>query len=76
LILHLSNSVSDECAMLYLARKLEQHSPMPEETEELMVKKMPFEDAYQMVVKGLITDAMSVALIERVKLMMMNGELM
>ena len=73
--MHLSNSVSDEHALLYLARGLEQHAPMPEETEQLIVKKLPFEQAWQMVQQGLITDAMSVAAIQQVKLMLMDGRL-
>lgn len=75
LTMHLSNSVSDEYAILFLARGLEQRTPMPEETEKLVVKKLPFEEAYQMVEKGLITDAMSVATIQRVKLMLLEGSL-
>ena len=68
--MHLSNSVSDEYSIIYLARQLEQHTAMPEETEQLIVKKMPFEEAWQMTEDGLITDAMSVAAIQKVKLML------
>ena len=60
LTLHLSNSVSDELAVIFLARKLEQRSAIPEETEELQVRKLSFEEAYQMVERSEITDAMSV----------------
>jgi len=70
LTLHLSDSVSDEIAIIFLAQKLEQRSPIPEETEELAIKKIPFEEAYQMVEEGRITDAMSVAAIQKVKLML------
>ena len=73
LTLHLSNSVSDEVAVIYLARGLEQRSALPEETEELMVKKMPFEEAYQMVKGNEITDAMSVAAILKVRWMLHEG---
>lgn len=73
--LHLSNSVSDEVAIIFLAQKLEQRSAMPEETEELTVKKIPFEEAYQMVEKGIITDAMSVAAIQKVKLMLLDKKI-
>ncbi len=72
LTMHLSNSVSDEIAIIFLATKLEQRSPIPEETEKLAIKKLPFEEAYQMVEKGLITDAMSVAAIQKIKLMMLG----
>ena len=67
--LHLSNSVSDEVAYIFTARKLVQQTPEPEETEQLIIKKIPFEEAYQMVEKGVITDAMSVAAILKIKLM-------
>jgi 8-oxo-dGTP pyrophosphatase MutT (NUDIX family) len=75
LTLHLSNSVSDEMAIIFLAQKLGQRSPLPEETEELMVKKMPIEEAYQMVEEGRITDAMSVAAIQKIKLMLLDGKI-
>ncbi|RYZ97722.1 MAG: NUDIX hydrolase [Sphingobacteriaceae bacterium] len=65
--MHLSNSVSDELSIIYLARNLEQHQAQPEETEQLIVKKIPFEEAYQMVVNGEITDSMSVGGILRAK---------
>lgn len=70
--MHLSNSVSDEKAILFLARDLRQQESCPEETEQLVVRKLPFEEAYQMVEKGLITDSMSVAAILKVKLMLMD----
>ncbi|MGN6291373.1 MAG: NUDIX domain-containing protein [Chitinophagaceae bacterium] len=73
--MHLSNSVSDEYALVYLARGLEQHAPMPEETEQLVIKKIPFEEAWQMVQQSRITDSMSVAAIQQVKLMLLAGQL-
>jgi len=73
--MHLSNSVSDELSIIYVARNLIQGIPMPEETEQLEIKKISFETAYDMVIKGEITDSMSVATILRVKIMILNGEL-
>jgi 8-oxo-dGTP pyrophosphatase MutT (NUDIX family) len=73
--MHLSNSVTDEKATIFLARQLEQHEAMPEETEQLIVRKLPFEQAFQMVEQGEITDSMSVAAILKVKLMLVNGHL-
>jgi 8-oxo-dGTP pyrophosphatase MutT (NUDIX family) len=73
--LHLSNSVTDEYAVIYLARKLSQHTASPEETEQLQVKKVPFEEVYQMVERGEITDSMSVAAILKVKLMLADGRI-
>ncbi len=73
--MHLSNSVSDELSILYLATDLTEGLPMPEETEQLMLKKVSFNEAYQMVLNGEITDSMSVAAILKVKLLFVNGQL-
>lgn len=73
--LHLSNSISDEFAIIYLARGLTQHIAQPEETEQLSIKKIPFTEAYQMVEDGTITDTMSVTAIIKVKLLMLEGKL-
>lgn len=73
--LHLSNSVSDEYSIIYLARQLEQHTAMPEETEQLIIKKIPFEEAWKMVEDGLVTDAMSVAAIQKVNWMLADHRL-
>jgi len=73
--LHLSNSVSDEFSILYLAQGLEQFDPEPEDTEQLMVHKVPFEDVYRMVCDGEITDAMTVVAVLRVRLMLSEGRI-
>ncbi len=67
--MHLSNSVSDELGILYLANDFEQFAAQPEETEQLEVKKIPFEEVYQMVTNGQITDSLTIAGILRVKLL-------
>ncbi len=72
---HLSNSVSDEYGQIFLARQLTQYAPQPEETEQLQLKKLPFEEVYKMVEDGIITDSMSVAAILKVKLMLLEGKL-
>ena len=73
LTMHLSNSVSDEWAIVYLARNLTQHEAMPEETEQLVNKKLPFIEAYEMVEAGIITDSMSVAAILKTKVLLAEG---
>jgi len=60
-MLHTSNSVSDEKALIYVARGLEQGDSEPEDTEELLLKKLPFAEVVEMVIRGEITGAMSVA---------------
>lgn len=66
--MHMSNSVTDERAVAYLARDLSHGDAAPESTEELTVKRLPFDDVYEMVRRGEITDALAVATILRVKL--------
>jgi 8-oxo-dGTP pyrophosphatase MutT (NUDIX family) len=73
--LHLSNSVTDEYGYIYLARGLEQHTAMPEETEQLMIKKLPFEEVYQMTENGLITDAITIIAVQKIRLMQLQDEL-
>ena len=72
---HLSNSVSDEFGQVFLAMGLHYRASQPEETEELEVRKLPFEEAYQMVLKGEITDSLAVAGILRTKLLLQERSL-
>ena len=67
--MHLSNSVSDELAIIYLARELTFGNAQPEETEQLEVRMMTFSSAYEMVLSGDITDSLSVAAILKLKVM-------
>ena len=71
--MYLSNSVCDELCIIYLATGLEQFEAEPEDTEQLQTRKLPFEEAYQMVCDGHITDSVTVAGLLRVKLMMLEG---
>ncbi|HEX8708543.1 MAG TPA: NUDIX hydrolase [Pyrinomonadaceae bacterium] len=56
---HLSNSVSDEYAIWFLATGLTQGEDRPEGTEQLSVRRVAFGDAVEMVLAGRITDALS-----------------
>lgn len=56
----LSNSVSDETGMLFLATGLAQGEAQPEDTEKLKVRKLPLREAIDMVLLGEITDSLSV----------------
>lgn len=73
--MHLSNSVSDELAIIYIAKDLQFGEATPEETEQLIVKKLQFTAAYQMVIDGLITDSMSVAAILKTKILIQEGKI-
>lgn len=66
--LHLSNSVSDELAIIYVARDLFAGVQQLEDTEDIECKKLPLLEAIDMVKRGEITDAISVAALLRVAL--------
>jgi ADP-ribose pyrophosphatase len=59
--IHTSNSVCKEVGYIYLAEGLRQETAEPEETEQLVVRKIRLNDAIEMVMKGEITDSLSVA---------------
>jgi hypothetical protein len=61
--MHLSNSVADELAVVYVAQDLIAGEAAPEDTEKLTIKKLPFETVLQWVMEGKITDSISVAAI-------------
>jgi 8-oxo-dGTP pyrophosphatase MutT (NUDIX family) len=73
--MHLSNSVTDECCIIYTATGLQQHEPEPEDTEQLIIKKVPFDEVYRMVCNGEITDSVTVAAILKVKLLLSENRI-
>jgi 8-oxo-dGTP pyrophosphatase MutT (NUDIX family) len=70
---HLSNSVTDEEGVLYLATGLSQEAAAPEATEELAVRWIPFDEAVAMTLDGRITDAIAIMGIQRVALDRLRG---
>ena len=61
--LDISNSITDETGVVFVARGLEHGEPDFDETEDLVIRREPFEKAVQMVQRGEITDAVSAAAI-------------
>jgi len=72
--MRLSNSATDETAYLFVARDLQFGESQPEETEQLTIRKVPFAEAFQLVMDGTITDSMSVAAILKTKILLDSGE--
>ena len=66
--MQLSNSTTNEVSYTYLARNLTYIGAQPEEEEQLTIRKLPFEELYQMTLRGEIRDALSVASILRAKI--------
>jgi 8-oxo-dGTP pyrophosphatase MutT (NUDIX family) len=56
---YLSNSVSDELAVWYVATELTRGERHPEGSEQLEVRRVPFADALRMAMSGEINDAIS-----------------
>jgi 8-oxo-dGTP pyrophosphatase MutT (NUDIX family) len=71
----LSNSITDEQAIGYLATDLTAGDAEPEGTEVLTVREVHFREAVQEVAKGEITDALTVAMLYRAYYMAQQGEL-
>lgn len=68
--MHLSNSVTDELAIIFVAKGLSAGQQALESTEDIEYKKLPLAEAIEMVKRGEITDAISVAALLRVALML------
>ena len=73
--IHLSNSVSDEVGIIFIARDLSFTTPSPEDTEKLEIKKIPFAELLNMTMEGKITDALAVAGILKAKLLIDRGDI-
>jgi 8-oxo-dGTP pyrophosphatase MutT (NUDIX family) len=66
--MHLSNSISDEAAILYLATIVTHGTAEPEPTEVIESRWLPFDEALAMTLDGRITDAMTIVGLQRVAL--------
>lgn len=63
--LYPSNSITDEAGIVFVATGLTEGEPEFEETEDLTIRRLPFDEAVRMVLDGEITDAMSAAALLR-----------
>ena len=70
---HLSNSVSDEEAILFLATGLTHGVATPDGTESLAVRWVPFDEVLAMTMDGRITDAMTILAVHRAALARLTG---
>ncbi|WP_317930015.1 NUDIX hydrolase [Halioxenophilus sp. WMMB6] len=67
--MHLSNSVSDEAAVLYVARGIRECGGIElDDSEDITSRRLPLSEAVQMVLDGEITDSLSVAALLRLAL--------
>ena len=61
LSVRISNSVTDESGVVYVARDLQQGEPEFDDTEKIEIRRLPFDDVVRMVTDGEISDCLSVA---------------
>ena len=71
--LNTSNSVCDERGVAYIAQDLAFGEATPEDTEDLQVRKLPFQEVFDMAMRGDIKDGLSLMTIFKTKLMLENG---
>lgn len=72
---HLSNSVTNEKNIIFLAKDLSEQASQPEDTEQLQVKKLPLTQAFDMIANCEITDAVSIIGLQKVQLLQLQGKL-
>jgi len=70
-----SNSVTDELGVCYVAQGLKFGKMELEDTEDISVRKLPFEEAVNMIFKGEITDALTIMGLLAAKVLFDNGEI-
>ncbi len=73
--LDLSNSATDEKAIVFIAQDLTFHESAPEETEVLEVRKIHFDELFRMVLDGEVTDAISVAAVYKARILIDQGKI-
>lgn len=65
--MQLSNCVTDEISRTFVATGLTPTASEPDDTEQLMVHRLPLTEAFAMVLRGEIRDALSVASLLKLK---------
>lgn len=73
--LDLSNSVTDEEGVVYVAKDLSFFDPEPDEDEELQIKKLPFIDVFNMAMNGDITDGLALSAIFKTQHLISQGSI-
>lgn len=70
-----SNSATSERAVVYVAKGLSFGAAHPDDDEDLKVMKLPFNELYERTLNGEIIDAISVAAILKLKVLIDKGEI-
>jgi hypothetical protein len=73
--MEMSNSVTDEIGVGYIATGLSQGAAAPDETEVLRLARRPFREALGLAVGGAMPDGLTVVMLLRAYHMAQEGEL-
>jgi 8-oxo-dGTP pyrophosphatase MutT (NUDIX family) len=71
--MQLSNSTTDEVSYSFVAKGLTYIGEEPEEDEKISIRKLPFDEVFQMTMRGEIRDGLAVATILKTKLLIDQG---
>ncbi len=71
----LSNAVTDETAIGFLAWDLVQDQPMPDDDEKIEIRRLPYREVLEMALSGEIVDAFSQAMLMKAELLRLRGAL-
>jgi len=74
--LNTSNSVTDEESVVFLARGLSFTDIAHDDTELLQVVKIPFSELVEMVVKGEVTDSITIAAVLKLHYILENNRIL
>lgn len=72
--LDLSNSVTDEEGVVYIAKDLSFYEPDPDDDEDLQIKKLPFSEVHEMAMNGDIKDGLALAAIFKTQHLILQGK--
>lgn len=71
-----SNSVTDEHALIYVARDLSFGESQMEETEDIQIRKLPIKDAIQMAYDNEITDSLACIALMKLDYLIRNKKIL
>ena len=66
---HLSNSITDERGIVYVAQDLTAGEPEFDDTEDLKIRRLPFHEALAMALSGEISDLLSMTALTKLALL-------
>ena len=71
--IHTSNSITDELGFVYVAQDLTFGETEHEEVEEIVIRKVHFNELIDMIMNGQITDSITIASVLKLQLLINKG---